>query len=528
MSLNLARNRTLAFVDNADIRTNLAFSLKTFGRYYRATEDFYRRAVRIGKYEPEALVRLAIVNQTFEDSGFVHQDDKGQLYFTYPGGGILDDILNSTLAKYLGISANMPLPVSYGGYVKMLTPSLDPQSAAPRIGGPVASLSIAAFEQLPFIGDFIRSYETAITGGFNPDQPLWRKTLPAQVLRLVDIAFGGDANIDARFNATIKSLRMLVSTGNGPEKPADVTKFMSDGATQATNILVTKLFLGAMAPASIQQFENRTLPSELIRSGAFTWNSEFIKFMNRYPKDPQAFSKALVDFATIYPSKLAFTVSATSAGTEANFQKTYDAAKFIKSNSKLFLEHKEGASFFIPINGTSDYQSYQYLKSNGFVKNKNLEDYVFQIATANARKTYYQISDDINAKIAASSDPMYKRFLRQDLQIKQQQLKKYFPLLATALSGGDQNKKINALNDLRDVVLSGKAPNAKLAKNFYTMIALYDDYVKKTTGLGSSNNDTNYKKFLKADLKDNLVTAAGTDPNAQSVYNTLLEPLIGE
>jgi hypothetical protein len=528
MSLNLARNRTLAFVDNADIRTNLAFSLKTFGRYYRATEDFYRRAVRIGKYEPEALVRLAIVNQTFEDSGFVHQDDKGQLYFTYPGGGILDDILNSTLAKYLGISANIPLPVSYGGYVKMLTPSLDPQSAAPRIGGPVASLYIAAFEQLPFIGDFIKSYETAITGGFNPDQPLWRKTLPAQVLRLVDVAFGGDANIDARFNATIKSLRMLVSTGNGPEKPADVTKFMSDGATQATNILVTKLFLGAMAPASIQQFENRTLPSELIRSGAFTWNSEFIKFMNRYPKDPQAFSKALVDFATIYPSKLAFTVSATSAGTEANFQKTYDAAKFIKGNSKLFIEHKEGASFFIPINGTSDYQSYQYLKSNGFVKNKNLEDYVFQIATATARKTYYQISDDINAKIAASSDPTYKRFLRQDLQIKQQQLKKYFPLLATALSGGDQNKKINALNDLRDVVLSGKAPNAKLAKNFYTMIALYDDYVKKTTGLGSSNNDTNYKKFLKADLKDNLVTAAGTDPNAQSVYNTLLEPLIGE
>ena len=77
-----------------------------------------------------------------------------------------------------------------------------------------------------------------------------------------------------------------------------------------------------MAPASIQQFENRTLPSELIRSGAFTWNSEFIKFMNRYPKDPQAFSKALVDFATIYPSKLAFTVAPTSSGTQASFQKT--------------------------------------------------------------------------------------------------------------------------------------------------------------------------------------------------------------
>lgn len=528
MSLNLARNRTLAFVDNADVRTNLAFSLKTFGRYYRATEDFYRRIARIAKFEPEALVRLAIVNQTFEDSGFVHKDDKGQTYFTYPGGGILDDMLNSTLANYLGISANIPLPVSYGGYVKMLTPSLDPQSNAPRIGGPIASVGVAVFEQLPFIGDFIRSHETAITGGFSPDQPLWRKILPAQVLRTIDVAFGGDSSIDARFNAVIKSMRMLVSTGNGPQNPEDVTKFLADATTQATNMLVLKLVLGEMAPASIQQFENKTMPSELIRSGAFTWNSEFVKFMNRYPSDPQAFSKALIDFSTIYPSKLAFTVSATSAGTEAGFQKTYEAAKFIKGNSQLFLEHKEGASFFIPINGTSDYQSYQYLKSNGFVKNKVLEDYVFQIATATARKTYYEVSDKINAQIAASTDTKYKQFLRGDLQQKQQVLKKAFPMLATALSGGDPTKKVNALNDLRKVVLNGQAPNAKLAKSFYTMIALYDDYVKKTTGLGSSNNDRNYKNFLKADLKDNLVTAAGSNPNAQSVYNTLLEPLIGE
>lgn len=528
MSLNLARNRTLAFVDNADIRTNLAFSLKTFGRYYRATEDFYRRAVRLGKYEPEALVRLAIVNQTFEDSGFIHKDDKGQMYFTYPGGGILDDMLNSKLFEQLGISVHQPLPVVYGGYVKMLTPSLDTQSAAPRIGGPLASVAIAGFEQLPFIGDFIRSHETAITGGFNPNQPLWRKLLPAQVLRAFDIAVGGDANIDARFNAVIKSMRMLVTTGHGPEKPADVTKFLHDATIQATNIQVMKLILGEMAPASIQAFENKTLPSELIRSGAFTWNSEFMKFRNRYVDDPQGFSKALVDFATIYPSKLAFTVSATSAGTEAGFQKTYEAAKFIKANSDLFLKHKEGASFFLPVNGASDYQSYQYLKSNGFVKNKILEDYVFEIATANARKTYYQISDDINAKIAASPDPMYKRFLRQDLQTKQQQLKKYFPLLSTALSGANQTKKQNALNDLRDVVLTGKAPDKNLAKQFYTMIALYDNYISKTSGLGSTNNDTNYKKFLKADLKDNLVTAAGTNANAQSVYNTLLEPLIGE
>lgn len=528
LALTSARNRTLAFVDNADIRTNLAASLKTFGRYYRATEDFWRRLGRITTKSPEAIVRLAILNQTFEDSGFVHTDDKGELYFTYPGGDILNDALNASLWKMLGISIEQPLPVTYGGYVKMLTPSLDPQSAAPGLGGPLASVLVAAFEQLPFVGDFIKKYETTITGGFNPDQPLWRKILPAQILRILDIGIGGDANVDARFSAIVKSMRMLQSIGLGPTKPSEIDKFLQDSTIQAINQQFGKVVFGTMAPASIQTFENQTLPKELIRSGAFTWNSEFVKFLNRYPNDPLAYSKALMDFAKIYPSKLVFTVSPTTAGTEANFQKSFEAAEFVKKNDKLFLEHKQGAAFFIPITGASDIQSYQYLKSNGFVKNKQIEDYLVQVATAEARKQYYAVSDNWNSKIAGSNDPDYKKYCRFKLQEQQQQLKKIFPLLPLALSGGDVVKTQNALDDLREVILTNKAPDKKLAKTFMSMITMYDDYKKKTEALGNSRNDSNYKKFLKDDTKDKLVTISDKNPSAQAVYWTLLEPLIGD
>lgn len=528
LAMTSARNRTLAFVDNADVRTNLAYSLKTFGRYYRATEDFWRRLGRIAKHSPESIVRLAIVNQTFEDSGFIHTDDRGQLYYTYPGGDILNDALNASLWNWLGISVQQPLPVTYGGYVKMLTPSLDPQSAAPRIGGPVASLSVAAFEQLPFVGDFIKSQERTITGGFNPDQPLWRKIIPTQILRVIDLGIGGDANVDARFSAVVKSMRMMQSIGRGPTKPSEINEFLQNSTIQAVNMQFGKIIFGTMAPASIQAFENQTLPKELIRAGGFTWNSEFIKFMNRYPNDPKAYSKALIDFAKIYPSKLVFTVSPTTAGTEANFQKSFEAANFVKSNKKLFLEHKEGAAFFIPISGASDVQSYQYLKSNGFVKNKQIEDYLIQVATAEARKKYYAVIDEWNAKIASTTDPAYKKYCRFKMEEQQQSLKKVFPLLTLALSGGDKVKTQNALDDLREVILTNKAPDKKLAKTYMSMITMYDNYKKNVEGLGNSRNDSNYKKFLKADLKDNLVTISDQNPSAQAVYWTLLEPLIGE
>jgi hypothetical protein len=235
-----------------------------------------------------------------------------------------------------------------------------------------------------------------------------------------------------------------------------------------------------------------------------------------------------MDFAKIYPSKLVFTVSPTTAGTEANFQKSFEAAEFVKKNNKLFLEHKQGAAFFIPITGASDIQSYQYLKSNGFVKNKQIEDYLVQVATAEARKQYYAVSDSWNSKIAGSNDPNYKKYARFKLGEQQQQLKNIFPLLPLALSGGDIVKTQNALDDLREVILTNQAPDKELAKTFMSMITMYDDYKKKTEALGNERNDSNYKKFLKDDTKDNLVKISGGNPSAQAVYWTLLEPLIGE
>jgi len=526
-ALNLAVNRTVAFIDNSDVRTNLAYSLRTFGRYYRATEDFYRRFARIVRYEPQALARLAILNQTFEDSGFIHKDDKGQLYFTYPGDDLLNKMLGDYLFKGLGMSGSQLLSVNFGGYVKALTPSLDPRSAPPRLSGPLASVSIAMLEQLPFIGDFIKGQENVLTGGIG-DQPLWRKVLPINAQRIVDIVIGGDANSEARASATMKGMRLQVSLGNGPKSPSDINRFLHDSLIQGINQQVAKLFFGGMSPASIQAFEDKSIPKELHDASAFTWNSEFIKFRERHIGDPQGLSKALVEFATIYPSKLAFTVSGTTPGTEANFEKSYEAARFVKNNKSLFLDHKEGMAFFIPINGTNDFQSYQYLKNNGFVKNKELEKFAQEIQTAYTRKAYYERSDYWNNLIANSNDIEAKRYYRWKMAEEQTMFKTIDPMLQTALSGGDKQPKINALDDLRKLLLSGKAPDRKLATIYTSMVLTYDREMKKLDNLGSTDFDTFQRKNIKADLKDTLVTMAKDNPSAQSLYWVLFDSLIGD
>jgi hypothetical protein len=532
VAISFARQRTLGFVDNSDVRTNLAFNIRNFGRYYRATEDFYRRVGRLAKYEKRALVRLAITNQTFEHSGFVHKDANDELYFTYPGDDILNYALGNTLFRLLGIPGAQPMASNFGGKMKMLTPSLDPESAAPRLGGPFIGLSLSVLENIPVIGSWVRSAEPVITGGI-PNQEWWRSFTPINVQRLIDMGIKNDkaAMTEQKYSATVQAMRLLVSTGNGPKTGADINAFGVNAVIQATNIMALRFVTGLGAPASVQMFATKDVPKELINAGYFTWDSEWAKILSRYAGEDHAFEKAFVQFATLYPSKTLYSVAKTTAGTEASFQKTYEAAQFVRNNQELIKNNKQAAAFFIPINGTNDIQSYSYLKSQGLVKNKDLEDFLREASTADARQQYNTRKDLYDEATIATPDAGKRRYLREQWKLESDFFKQSYPLLRMQLerNNGYVAAKVEALDDLRNVVYSGKAPNKKLAEIFGAMILQYDEGVAQLAGVtGRTDYENGYKKAIKADLKDILRQLAGDNPNAKSLYWNLFETLIGE
>jgi hypothetical protein len=537
-ALNLARNRTLGFVDNGDVRTNLAFSLRTLGRYYRATEDFYRRLGRLTKYEKRALVRLAITNQTFENSGFIHKDDKGQMYFTYPGDDILNNAVVTVLDK-LHLSPKTPLPLNFGGYVKMLTPSLDPESALPRLSNPFVSISLDALTNLPFVGDYLKGFEKTVTGAYNTDIPAWEKAAPVNIKRLYNVLAGTTEGTESRFSSATKAIKLLISTGNGPTDAAELESFYRNVAIQARNIDAVKLVMGLMTPASLQSFANKDVPAELQRAGVFTWDTEFQKILKKYDGDEQAISKAMVMFAKLYPSKLAYTVAATKSTTYADFRKSIEAANFVADNQKFLLEHKDGGSFFIPASGTADIKAYSYLKQQGFVVNKPLnpgvedtrDNFIRQVATVRARQDYYALNDEYNAKIDASQNPNERRYYREELAKRKEGMFIAYPLLAVQVSPtADSNKRrIEVLDDMKTILEQDKAPNKKLGTTFAAMISQYEQMQSTLNRVvGSSKPADEFKKQLKADTKDILRKLSETDENATVFFLSILDPLIGE
>jgi hypothetical protein len=529
-ALNLARNRTLAYIDNSDIRTNLAFNLRNFGRYYRATEDFWRRASRIAKYEPEAIQRLAILNQTFQHSGFVHKDSNGELYFTYPGDDVLNVIMGGTVLRFLGLPGMQPLPVNFGGKVKMLTPSLDPESAAPRIGTPLTAIPLEILSNLPIVGEWIKDIEPILTGS-NRDQAFWRKVTPINVQRMIDIIGSQEVMTEQKASAVVQAMRLNISLGLGPKEGEDLNEFMVRSLKQAINIMAVRFGMGLFAPASVQTFANQDVPQAMIDAGVFTWDTEFAKLVEKFAGDPDAFSKAYVRFVTLYPNKAVYGVSKTETGTEASFQKTMQAADFVRNNGDFILNHKQAASFFIPITGQNDIGAYSFLKSEGFVKNKNLDDFLRQAAAAEGRQKYTVRKEFYDDAITNAGSIQGRKELRQKWDVEKNAFMKQYPLLAAELGDVKAYKalKVEALNDLRNVVYNGLSPDKDLANTFATMIFKYDEFQAGVDSIqGSSQSDADRKRMMKDDIREFLKATAGTNPNAVSLYWNIFDGLIGE
>jgi hypothetical protein len=460
------------------------------------------------------------------------------MYFTYPGDDLFAEAILRTLSL-AGITHYTPVPVNFGGYVKMLTPSLDPESWKPGLSNPFISLSLDAMTNLPYIGEYLTGVERTLTGIRNPDIPAWEKASPANLKRVINFWGGSTENTESRFSSAVSAIKLLVSTNNGPTTSSDLDSFYQNVSTQARNVDAVKLVMGQGTPASIQAFDNVGIPKELINAGVFNWDSEFQKIMKKFDGDKDALSKSLVQFAKLYPSKLAYTNFGTKTTTYASFRKTIEAENFVRKNQSLIKEHADAGSFFIPVSGTADINSYSYLKKQGYISNqpldpkveKSKENFIRQVATTSARIAFYALSDEYNAKIAAAQTMDERRYWRNELSKRKDGLFIAYPLLAVQVTPNSEsnNRRVEVVDDMKRLLKAGKAPNKDLGDTFGAMIGEYEKMNSTLNRVvGSSDRANEFKKNVKTDARDVILKLAESSENATTFFYSVIEPLIGD
>jgi hypothetical protein len=532
---DLAVRRTLEFVDNPNVRTNMAWSLRNFARFWRATEDFYRRAYRTAIKNPQSLIKLRLSSDGLDHAGFIHNDENGDKYFIFPGDEILTAAIAPVTKILTGKTLQTPMPLQFTGKIKMITPSLDPQSSIPTLSGPLSGFSMyALYRMMP---NFMAPVKDRLLGtalGPRSQNARWTDVLiPSNIRRAVD-ALNQDERESQFASAARKAIVYMAATNQS--LPLDATEAQKLDYRQkiegiAANIVVTRFFLGLISPVAPQIGFGQDIPEYLKDAGNVNFKAEFNKLVNEIAMtgEPDAYNLALEKWTKINPGLLAYTIGETDTNKIAVIKKTNSAAKWVRENRDLIAKYPEGSGFFIPYVGEFNFDDYTFLKREGYTEAIPIDDFLKKVSVAEDKRSYYELKKSFDERLDQTYSPSLKAAIRDEWAFTKEDFLSDKPLLIQELETRQSKQQIvNAVTDLRSMVDSGDAPKTELTRKYKQMLDAYD---KADLMLNMLTSDTkvqrNQKEVIRQNAYRKIQEIAQGDPQAEMAVRVLFAELLG-
>jgi hypothetical protein len=540
-----ARLQTLAYVDNPAIQSQLAFSIRNFARFYRATEDFYRRMYRVVRYNPEAIVKASLTYEGVTHSGWVQQDDQGEPYFIYPGTQYVYKAVQAAM-QALGVPAEFktPFPVEFGAKLKMITPSLNPESAVPTLAGPLSGFSIKVASNLvgifnPGAADRIT---TTLLGKYAEDQPMVSSFLPAHVNRIYS-AMNQDERDGQYASAMRKAMTYLEAGGHGlvqkyetvdgqevpiPFSAAELEDYRVRLKNTTLGILGMRVVYGFTAPATAQVQLKSEMADWVRDNGEASFKQTWYGLLDKYGD----YDTAMTEWVKRYPDQMPFTVSESDRSTVAYFRYAQESGDFVDGNQELFKSYPQGAAFLIPHKAGYSWDAYKTMTDMGLRKNKTVADFMREVQTAADMQTYYEKKNAYEENLKSVGTDFERSQLRKEFTDWATVFKAGRPLVQEELAQGGAKaiERMKALNDLQKMLDEKAAYKAapETANKLREMMDLYNSY-KATKdqfeGIGGSQFLVNMNK---EETIIKMRKLSEFNENTQSAYNVLFGRLLGD
>ena len=533
---DLAKDSALAFLDNPAVRTQLAMTGRNFARFYRATEDFYRRFYRTVRYNPEAITRASLTYDGIAHSGLVQTDDTGESYFFYPGTTAMYQSVDKVMQAFGQEEAvKAPMPIEFSAKLKMITPSSNPDSLFPTFAGPVSALSMKAiFALVPPLDKL----ERVFLGQYGEDQPVVNAIFPAHFNRFLALMDRNERKSQFA-SAFRKAASYLEATGHGlkpkidpetgqeiPITPGELEKYQDKLNASTFTALSLRFVLGFIVPAPPQT----TLKSEIADWVRQNGQTNFKQTWNNLVEKTGDYDKAMLEWVRLFPDQMPYTISESESNVVAIISANDKANTWIDKNKKLLETYPEAASFFIPKEGEFDFGTYKLLINMGLKRSKTMEDYLREVNTAFDENFYYDQQDQYEAELANTYNDYAKRQLKEQWSRWSNSFKKARPNLQEELGKGAERgvQRSQALSDLERMLAD---PTVKLDPAVRTpiegMMTVYNQYINARDSVyGNGTSAENYKDLLKQQAKAELERLSKTNRNAQDAYFALFSRLI--
>jgi len=538
-----AVSQVIEYVDNPLVRTQLAFNVRNFSRFYRATEDFYRRMYRVVKYNPMAIRKASLTYDGISHNGWIQEDDQGEKYFVYPGIEPIYAAVRSAMTT-MGIPAEFktPFPVQFGAQVKMLTPSLNQDSLIPTFSGPLAGVSMKMLSNIvdvagaPGAADHI----TELTlGKYAVDRSFVSAFLPAHINRLYEV-MDTDERDSQYASAWRKAVTYLEAGGHGlPEKFDETGNLIPPSIEEqelyrqrikntVLGILGTRFVFGFFAPASPSVQLKADMAQWISDNGKANFKQAWNSLLDQYPGDYDA---AMTKWVELFPNEIPFTIPESEKKTVAIIKYAEESGEFVDKNQGLFSKYPQGAAFLIPNKSGFSWDAYKTMKDMGLKYNKRVGDYLREVQTASDLQKYYAKKNEYESSLETMVTDFERSLARQDFTEWAKVFKAGRPLVQEELAEGGKKaiERIRALDDLRNM-LNDKTVTVRgpIQKSLKDMLDTYDDYKMQKEALSTLSGTSNLVSFMKDEAIVRLRELAKANENTMSAYNTMFASLIGD
>jgi hypothetical protein len=537
-----ARLQVLAYVDNPAVQSQFAFSIRNFARFYRATEDFYRRFYRTVRFNPESIRRAQLTYEGITHSGWVQNDDQGEPYFVYPGTEHVYRVVQGVMTGF-GVPAEfkVPMPVQFGAQIKMLTPSLNPESMVPTFAGPLSGISFKVASNLvdifnPGAADTITQYTL---GKYAVDQSFLSAFLPAHVNRIYQ-AMGKDERDGQYASAMRKAMTYLEASGNGlkqevdadgnpiPPSIGDLNTYRERLNNVTQSILGLRVIYGFIAPATAQVQLKSEMADWVRENGTANFKQVWYGLLEKTGD----YDKAMKEWVRLFPDQIPFTISESERSTVAYFRYAEESGKFVDENEQLFKAYPQAAAFLIPHKSGYSWNAYKTMTDMGLRKNKTVSDFLREVQTAADMQSYYAKKNEYETNLEAVGTDFERSQLRDEWQSWATNFKQFRPLVQEELSQGGKKavERMKALNDVQKM-LADKNVRKASPKTFDVlkqMSDLYTSYKENADALDQFSGSQILKDSENESTIIRMRELSQYNENTLSAYNVLFGRLLGD
>jgi len=557
---NMAQDRALAlslsYTDNPANQTMLAWRMRNYARFYRAIEDFYRRVYRSATFEPMSVYKTGLSIGALDESGFIHEDMYGDKYFIYPGSELVNSTLTSFFASFGVNNFIGDMPLIFGGKVKMLAPSADPEAALPTLSSPVSAFAVKGIINLV---PAFRDYEQALIGEFGEGMSIWQASMPAPILRVFN-ALNQDERDSAFASAYKSAAQVLEAAGRmprlGPDREQYVDEAASAVATVASSILGTRLLLGLIYPAAPQVMQNDV--TTLARKyGIPNVRSSFLSLVEKFEADgsPDPYGEATTAFVAAYGvDALPYTESRAGRpdGIKALpvIARAESVIQFVQDNPEIVKKFPTASMFISPAEGDGfSGDTRRWLAENGFVKNATTREFLDRLSYSKANYIFNATRDSYAEQISKATTESHRKAIIEDWSLKKAAIYAEFPGLSVYRNrytddnldaaarvldswvdpntGKETPSEIRALINYYYDEQSGPIPQA--VEKIAEAVATWDYYSPQLDQLKDQTTRAalDAKKKIKENLIGSLQSIAAEDPNADKFIQRVMFRLLG-